>query len=300
MPHLFARSRRRIHDSLAFRSELAYRHAFSMLPLFGREQRRVDDGLSYLTLVGKAQLPILRASLWSLLKASVELPRLIVTCDAALTKPELAKAMQGWPGPFEMWSAEELRVFSRDNLPAEIDTLCRKHVYGLKATAIMRASLAGPTIYADTDVLWFRPPRELFSPSDLDGRLLLRLQQDRQMSYDARLVDKWPFLRDQPHYCAGVLAAHGDFAPAFRQIAPPDIERIYETAGQFTEQTTFAALQRTIGLPPLTAEDAYLSWDDQLTLRPTFFGKPWVLRHYVGLVRHLFWRDAFFLYWRRS
>jgi hypothetical protein len=205
-----------------------------------------------------------------------------------------------WPAPVEIWLADELQAFSDRNLPPHIAMLCRNHVYGLKAAAIMRASLMGPMIYADTDVLWFRPPQQLLPDSSVGDRVWLRLQEDRQMAYDSRLFGPWPFLEEEPHYCAGVMVASGDLRPAFEQITSPDVERIYETPGQFTEQTTFAALQRKIGSPALEADKAYISWEDRFTLRPRIFDKPWVLRHYVGPVRHLYWRDLLYLYWRRA
>lgn len=243
---------------------------------------------------------MLRASLWSLQQSSAELPRLIIACDATVSKPALSRMMKSWPGPIEIWSSEELQAFSSNNLPQQIQSLCRKHVYGLKAVAIMRASVTGPILYADTDVLWFRPSQQLLPKSPAGNRAWLRLQQDRQMAYDSRLVRSWSFLLKEPYYCAGVLVANGDLREAFDQIASLDMQDIFETPKKFTEQTTFAALQKKIDAPPLDAEQAYLSWDDQLTLAPTFFGKPWVLRHYVGPVRHLFWRDVFFLYWLRA
>lgn len=290
----------RIHNSLAFRSASAYRLAFSILPAFKRSPYRVDKRFSYLTLAGEKQLPMVRASLWSLLQSTTDLPRVIVAGDKTLSKSSLSRMMKWWPGTLEIWSAEELLGFSRQNLPQHITSLCENHVYGLKAAAIMRASLTGLTLYADTDVLWFRAPQQILPKTQIGNRVSVQLQEDRQMCYDSRLLESWPHLRREPYYCAGVIVSNGDLRETFDQISSLDLKAIFETPGQFTEQTTFAALQEKIGVPALNAEDAYLSWDDQQTLWPGFFDKPWVLRHYVGPVRHLFWRDVFFLYWRRA
>jgi hypothetical protein len=241
---------------------------------------------------------MLRASLWSLLQSSADVPRLIIAGDRTMKKFDLAQLVKWWPAPVEIWLADELQAYSDRNLPSHIAMLCRNHVYGLKAAAIMRASLMGPVIYADTDVLWFRPPQQLLPDSSVGDRVWLRLQEDRQMAYDSRLLGPWPFLGEEPHYCAGVMVASGDLRPAFEQITSAEVQRIYETPGQFTEQTTFAALQRKIGIPGLEADRAYLSWEDRFTLRPRIFDKPWVLRHYVGPARHLYWRDLLYLYCR--
>ena len=297
---MFRRAWARVHNSLAFRSAVAYRLVFSVLPAFKRSPIRVDQRFSYLTLSGPKQLDMLRASLWSLLHSGGDVPRLIIAGDRTMKKSDLAQLARWWPAPVEVWLADELEAFSDRNLPPHVAMLCRNHVYGLKAAAIMRASLMGPMVYADTDVLWFRPPQNLLPDSSAGDRVWLRLQQDRQMAYDSRLLGPWPFLEEEPYYCAGVMVASGDLRPAFEQITSPDVARIYETPGQFTEQTTFAALQRKIGIPALEADKAYISWEDRFTLRPRIFDKPWVLRHYVGPARHLYWRDLLYLYWRRA
>lgn len=296
MVNPLARVWRRVHDSLAFRTGTLYRLAFSSLPIAREKNHRPQSGFTYLTLSGLAQMPMLRASLWSLRQATHELPRLVVARDASLTKEALLEALDWWPGPIETYSLQDLQAFADETLPEQIALLCRKHIYGLKAAAIMRAALSGPVFYADTDVLWFKGPQQLLPPGDLDKRPWLRLQEDRQMAYDSRLVELWPFMNDEPFYCAGVMIAHGDLRDAFAQLASPGVRAVYESPQQFSEQTTFAALQRILGNPPLGPDDAYLSWDDQLTLAPSFGGKPWVLRHYVGPVRHIFWRDVFFMY----
>jgi hypothetical protein len=297
MANLFVRAGTRIRNSLAFRSALAYRLAFSILPL-KRQARPLDNRFSYLTLVGEQQLPMLSASLWSLLQSSTKVPHLLVAGDTTLKEPSLRAALKWWPGTIEMWSSEEVLAFSRQNLPPQITSLCENHIYGLKAAAIMRASLSGLTVYADTDILWYRAAQELLPDARTGDGVWLQLQVDGQMSYDPRLVELWPFLREKPYSCAGIMVAQGDLGDAFTRIASPDLDPIYGSPRHFTEQATFAALQKKIGLPPLDEDKAYLSMDDQQTLGPSFHGKPWVLRHYAGSVRHLFWRDVFFLYWK--
>lgn len=57
-----------------------------------------------------------------------------------------------------------------------------------------------------------------------------------------------------------------------------------------TEQTLLAEAAHQLGGRTWPAEEIVCSVDDPLTLRPSYPGKPWVASHYVGQVRHLFWR----------
>jgi hypothetical protein len=73
-----------------------------------------------------------------------------------------------------------------------------------------------------------------------------------------------------------------------------------ETGIGLTEQTLFAAMTRRLGGRSFAADEIYLSDEDRFTRGATFAGQPWSARHYIGQVRHLFWRDAYALARRHS
>lgn len=295
----------KIRNSLSFRSGALYRNFFQCIPLLPtRKFSDENSAFRYLTLVGREQLAMLRASLWSLQEVSHQLPPLTIACDTSLDCLTLSRAMKWWPGPIQIWTAEDLSHFSDECLPGQIAYFCKNHLFGLKFAAVIRAGMTGCTIYADTDVLWFRSPELLLPRSRLGCAASLQLQCDRQMCYDPRLVELWPTLEQQPYCCAGVIVLRGDLRDLYSEIETERLIEIFGSPNYFTEQSIFAVMQKKIGMGCLDAEAAYLSWNDQFKLGPTFFNQSWILRHYVGPVRHIFWRDVVYLLacraWRRA
>jgi hypothetical protein len=104
---------------------------------------------------------------------------------------------------------------------------------------------------------------------------------------------------DAPPVNAGLHLSEGAIYEAL-DLSPP--VRFALESGEhhyLTEQTIIAiAALRSAGIYWERA-DAHLADDDCYTLRPTFRGRSWLARHYTGNVRHLFWRDAFFLAMKR-
>ena len=164
-----------------------------------------------------------------------------------------------------------------------------------KILRFIRSAETQLTVYGDTDILWFRDPSELLIDYDSTKSFWLKTQQDRQIAYDVILLELWPFLRRPPFHCTGVVVMKGnpiDYIPNLGSA----LVIAHETGGShFTEQTMIAAANVCSGMGTLSATQAYIDWDDRFQLGPTFLNRPWVLRHYVGPVRHLFWRDVFFL-----
>jgi hypothetical protein len=161
---------------------------------------------------------------------------------------------------------------------------------GRKLTAIVASALEGPTLYSDVDFLWFRYPPSLDTLL-ARPRPVLAMSRDYQPTYDTQLV---PRVLDQlaapPFYCAGLLFAHGDF------LAECDVASLLEHAATHgsgvTEQTILAEANRQLGGASWPVDEIALNVDDQASLGPSYRHRPWAARHYVGGVRHIFWRDA--------
>lgn len=66
--------------------------------------------------------------------------------------------------------------------------------------------------------------------------------------------------------------------------------------GGYSEQTIIAAAVKALDGVPFDDRITRLSWDDRYSILPSFLGQNWTLRHYVGPSRHMFWRDAIFLW----
>jgi hypothetical protein len=109
------------------------------------------------------------------------------------------------------------------------------------------------------------------------------------------MVDKGNLqaLRQAPHFCAGILLV--------KKLSAESLERMNKLiaiaakeSDHFSEQTIFAWLNKQTSDRPLDRNAFTIKTSDQFELRAQ--AMPGVIaRHYIGSVRHLFWRDAVWL-----
>lgn len=279
----------RIRNSLAYRSSALYRGALELLPS-PRAAAKPDLPLTFLTFGGAAHRLMLRECIASLYSAWPQLPRVRVVSDGSLDLARTARDLGWWPGSLE---AVDWRDLAGCLSGPEFDSLLRfaeRDAMGRKLAAIVASTLEAPTLYCDVDILWFRLPETLRSLLAAPGTKLLMSPDCRPM-YDPTLVPgRLPHLDSPPYYCAGLLFAEGDF------LAACDVADLLAHAAEqgigVTEQTILAEADRQLGGETWPAEEIALREEDRFSLGPSFRGRQWAARHYVGAVRHIFWRDA--------
>ena len=126
---------RRIRNSLSFRSALLYQAAFSLLLPTLAKAFRFTDRYRYLTFTGRTQIPLLRASMWSLAYSSSELAPLCVVCDKTISPKDVSSALKWWPGQLEIWSSHEVVEYSKQKFSPDIANFCTNHWCGQKFCA---------------------------------------------------------------------------------------------------------------------------------------------------------------------
>jgi len=279
----------RLHDSLAYRSGPVCRWALERLPA-PRMEARPELPLTFLTFGGAGHRTMLRECLASLGRSWPRLPRVRVVSDGSLDPAAAARELAWWQGPLEVTGWRDLAARLAAPRFEALLRFAERDAMGRKMLAIVASALEGPTLYCDVDILWFRPP------ATLDGLLATRgtrlaLSPDLYPAYDARLVPgHLPHLAVPPYYCAGLAFAEGDF------LAACDVDAWLRYAAEqgigVTEQTILAEADHQLGGRTWPGDEIALWEGDRTTLGPSFRGRPWAARHYVGGVRHLFWRDA--------
>lgn len=280
---------RRVRDSIAYRSSLPCRLILASLPP-SRVPAKPPVDVTYLTFAGEAYLAMLRESVASLANAWDRLPRIRVVGDGTVPPERLQRTLAFLPSAPEIVDWRDLIAPLREKGYASIVRFAERVPMARKLVAVVATALAGPTIYADVDVLWFRFPSALLSVTSFANPQLI-MSPDFQSSYDPDLVPgELPHLAKPPFYCAGILFAGGDFLRACN--VEHLLERAAETGVALTEQTILAEANHQLGRGARPASEFFLDDQDRFTLGPSYVGKAWVARHYVGHVRHLFWRDA--------
>lgn len=287
-PTLVSRAR----SSLAYRSGRLARAWLSVLPT-ARLRPRPTQPVTYVTLAGRAHRDLLRESIRSLAATWDCWPeQVVVVSDGSLAPSAATRLLSFYPGTVSISSW-------RDVAPAEYEVLeafAEREPMARKIAAVAGLAREATVIYADVDVLWFRRPA---IPEPFRSRVgpALLLSTDLRPAYDPRLVPgELAELAQPPYRCAGLLLARGDF------LAAAGVDDLLEFgAGSgvpLTEQTLLAEASRRLGFTSWSMDEVFMSDRDAVSFRPSFIGRPWAARHYIGQVRHLFWRDALALRWR--
>jgi hypothetical protein len=282
---LLSRSR----HSLAYRSGALYRRLLERLPGPVTGDKPALP-LTFLTFGGAGHRLMLRECLASLGRSWPRLPRIRAVSDGSLDPAVVARDLAGWGGPFEVLSWQDLAARLAAPRFASLVRFAERDAMGRKLAAIVASALEAPTLYCDVDVLWFRAPPTLEALVGVPGTKLA-VSPDYQPMYDPALVPgRLPELARPPFYCAGLLYAEGDFLAAC-EVADL-LGHAAERGISVTEQTILAEADRQLGGRSWPADEIALCDHDRFTLGPSFRGRPWAARHYVGAVRHIFWRDA--------
>jgi hypothetical protein len=281
----------RLRRSFAYRSAFLWRRLLALLPP-PRLAPKPPLPLTLLTFGGRGHGLMLRALASSLARAWPALPRLVAVTDGALPPRALARWLAPWPGRAEVVEPDRVQEGLGVRDREELRAFAGREVMGKKLAALAWVAERGPTLYVDADVLWFRYPARvgelLAAPAE---EPVLVASEDYQASYDPRLVpDRLPHLARPPFYCAGLAYARGDF------LAAAGVGELVSFAaaqgGWSTEQTLVAEAAHRLGGHTFERMEIACLDDDRYSLGPTYRGHPWAARHYVGTVRHLFWRDA--------
>jgi hypothetical protein len=280
---------RRIRNSVAYRSSVLYRGALALLPP-PRAGEKPSLPLTFLTFGGAAHASMLRECIASLHLAWPRLPEVRVVSDGTLDLAKTAGSFDWFPEPLEVVDWRDLTARLTGPAFESLVRFAERNAMGRKMAAIVASALEGPTLYCDVDFLWFRFPESLEALLAAPGPKLLMSPDCRPM-YDPALVPgRLPRLAQPPYYCAGLLFAAGDF------LAACDVADLLAYAAErgtgVTEQTILAEADRQLGEGTWPAEEIVLWEEDRFSLGPSFRGRSWAARHYVGAVRHIFWRDA--------
>lgn len=279
----------RLKRSAAYRSSVLWRALLRGLPPPRIREKPVHP-VTFLTFSCAMDRQMLAQCVASVGLTWLRLPRLRVVSDGSLDPVATARDLAGWPGPWEFLSWRDLVPGLRDRGQDLLVRFAEREPMGRKMAAVAATALEGPTLYSDVDVLWYREPARLTELATRPAPQLV-MSEDYLPSYDPELAPgRLLHLAKPPFYCAGLMFAHGDFLAA-AGVSDLLAEAAERGIGR-TEQTIFAEADRRLGGECWPRDEIALFEEDRFSLGPSFHGRGWAARHYVGQVRHLFWRDA--------
>lgn len=285
---------RRVRDSLAYRLGPVAEGVVSALP--PRKPRRSPlASFGLITVTGMRQAGLLQQMLRSMSQSWSRLPVLRVVSDGSISPKRLARELAWWPAETTVVTRDVVMTDARARRLLDVEAFAERSAVGLKFAAVVLAGLSGPTLYCDTDVLWLRDfSTEAEALGGAEGEIVLRACHDFQPAYDPLIASRGgTSLATTPFVNTGVVFLRG---PLLRdETMRAHLRAASSRDDHFTEQTLFALATRALDAPLWSPSMIACFQNDHTTLRVTYRGRPWAARHYVGPVRHLFWRDALVL-----
>ncbi|BAY43599.1 hypothetical protein SAMD00079811_11790 [Scytonema sp. HK-05] len=181
-----------------------------------------------------------------------------------------------------------LKELLRSDLPQCVSEYAQLHAMGRKLSALMSIPVDGPTIYTDSDILFFPGGIDLVELATPDDKYT-RYLPDCSNSLDERIIyDDSEKLN--PINAGFILFKHElDWSFAIERLA-----NIKGVPGYFTEQTVVHLTIHHNQGKPLCSQRYILNVEDQFIYPDKFASKEIALRHYVRDVRHKFWFNLAF------
>lgn len=168
-------------------------------------------------------------------------------------------------------------------LPNSIQSYLTTHPTGKQLALLINLPLNGPTLYTDSDVLFFPQASELADLSKRESISAFYLA-DYQFSGDERLILD-PLEKQNP--------ANTGFILLFQKLDwSVGLERLRMLKGApnfFTNQTVTHLCMHANGAVALDPRKYVLQLDDQFVYRDRYASCSLAIRHYANPVRHKFW-----------
>jgi hypothetical protein len=178
----------------------------------------------------------------------------------------------------------EQSEFSDGKIPALVDAYASRHPFGQKLAVILSLPINGPTVYCDSDVLFFPGAGEAFGDLLASTDQRPRYLQDCVSAFDSRL------LRSERE---ADRAANAGFIMLYRpldwSVGLGRLRTLEGSPGFFSEQTVVHLALHANDAQPLDATRYVLALDDQFDWRDRHCGNGMCMRHYVRPVRHKMW-----------
>jgi hypothetical protein len=266
-----------------------YRVILGRLPKPRVEQKKDRLSVPLMTMCGREHLLMLEQMLFTIATRWRSLPKVVVVSDGSASLREIRHELRWWPAGLEAVEWETFRDFHKGKGRWELVRYAEKDRFGRKLSAILGIAEQGRILWCDCDILFFSD-FSAFMESAPAGPLL-ETAEDSYYAYDPRLVEgRLQHLFRRPPVNSGLVFCEGSFYE--RCGLGEVIQEAIDHCMYLTEQTILAEAVFQAGRIAWDLEVVKMFNDDESTLQPTHLGKGWVARHYVGPIRHLFWRDA--------
>jgi hypothetical protein len=278
----------RLKQSVAFRSGSFYRKVCNLLPNPTYIPGPVAP-FRFLSMTGSKHLDMLNQCLISLHNTWYARPDLIIYSDGTVSLQALKRKLNWWKGNIKFGTQEEILAWTAQSGSQALHSFACKEAVGRKLSCILLEATDAPVLWCDTDILWYKQIGKIENLKEFQ----LQVSEDYQAAYDGYISEKCPeILLNPPFINTGLVYLQGHLLNELPLI--PWLNELDKKPNHFTEQTFLAIAVKLLKGKMWSLNEIACLQSDRFKLSPSFKGKNWIARHYVGPVRHLFWRDAFF------
>jgi hypothetical protein len=230
----------------------------------------------------------LNASLMSVYKNWTNIPELFIVTDG--TDPEIVKQnLIKWPQKITVITWKECAAYFEQKGYPELARYAAKELWGKKFASVLYCAAHFPTLYTDTDILWFKEIKGI----DPNIKPLIKMSQDAGHFYSIPILEhlhEEQCLQTTPRN-AGMIYANGDFTsyPKWKEMC----SYLDTKPDHRTEQTSFAILNNYFDKNAFfSTNEVLIKIDDAASFRHTLKSNPDIMaRHYVSVKHTTFWRD---------
>jgi hypothetical protein len=263
-----------------------------------RKPRKIHDKpkafFRLLSMTGANHLLLLRESLYSYCKTASRLPELEILNDGSLDDNDIISSLAFWPKPIKILNkADIIRDLEGSEALPYLEQLTMASPLGLKLTFIIARSKYGPQLFSDSDILWRADPLPLLQNQLRDCNLAIGREDALSINKDLAFLFA-PSIINVPGPNSGCVWSLIDINK-LDKLLPVLKASLKNIDNIFNEQTILAILSAFHGCFQPDDLCATYFGDRFKLLRRNNQRQTYYARHYVNILRHLFYIDAFLL-----
>ena len=244
---------------------------------------------------GSKGIDFLNASLFSVYKSWTVLPEVVIVSDGTPADVILSKIIR-WPRNIEVISWETCALHFKDKGQINVYDYAVKELWGKKFVCIHYCAQMFPTLYCDTDVLWFKDVNKI----DTSINPFIQMSQDVHVCYTQAILDTLNVnqYKDTTPFNAGVMYLNGNLSvyPNWEELS--NYLALNRNLGGFSEQTANAVITNYFNPKQYwTANEILIKIADKYKFGYTKWKhKQIIARHYVNNKDITFWRDFAYMF----
>lgn len=176
----------------------------------------------------------------------------------------------------------------REDLPSTVHKYAAQHCMGKKLALLLSLPNSHPTIYTDSDILFFPGANDLLSIIS-SGDSTSYYLPDCTNKFDSRIIYDPLEIRDPINAGFIIFKSTLDWGFALERLS-----KLNDSYDYFTEQTIVHLTLHHNQSRPLDPNLYVLRVEDQFVFNDQFANKKIALRHYVNDIRYKFWFNTRF------